>query len=128
MSYMPCCLSGCGIACCHSDSLDRLTPKIVEQLERVGSVVQVAAGPSYSLAITGDGTVHSYGSGSNFCLGRGEQHNELQSRVIQSFKRKRIHVIRVSAGDEHVVALDSSGYVYTWGKGYCGRVGVHQTT
>ncbi|XP_010241978.1 PREDICTED: ultraviolet-B receptor UVR8-like isoform X2 [Nelumbo nucifera] len=107
----------------HGDSLDRSTPKIVEQLERVGSVVQVAAGPSYSLAVTSDGTVHSFGSGSNFCLGHGEQHNELQPRVIQSFKRKGIHVIRVSAGDEHVVALDSSGYVYTWGKGYCGALG-----
>ncbi|XP_010242957.1 PREDICTED: ultraviolet-B receptor UVR8 isoform X2 [Nelumbo nucifera] len=107
----------------HGDTLDRPTPKIVEQLEGVGFVVQVSAGPSYSLAVTSDGTVYSFGSGSNFCLGHGEQHNELRPRAIQSFKRKGIHVIRVSAGDEHVVALDSSGYVYTWGKGYCGALG-----
>uniref|UniRef100_A0A5B6Z6V8 Putative ultraviolet-B receptor UVR8 isoform X1 n=1 Tax=Davidia involucrata TaxID=16924 RepID=A0A5B6Z6V8_DAVIN len=107
----------------HGDTLDRSTPKVVQLLDCVGSVVQIAAGPSYALAVTDDGTVHSFGSGTNFCLGHGEQHNELQPRAIQSFRRKGIHVVRVSAGDEHVVALDSSGFVYTWGKGYCGALG-----
>ncbi|KAA8523875.1 hypothetical protein F0562_010298 [Nyssa sinensis] len=107
----------------HGDTLDRSTPKVVELLECVGSVVQIAAGPSYGLALTNDGTVHSFGSGTNFCLGHGEQHNELRPRAIQSFRRKGIRVVRVSAGDEHVVALDSSGFVYTWGKGYCGALG-----
>lgn len=63
------------------------------------------------LAVTGNGAVYSFGSGSNFCLGHGEQHDEFQPRAIQTFRRKGIHVVRVSAGDEHVVALDSSGYV-----------------
>lgn len=95
----------------HGDTLDRPTPKIVQLFECVGSIVQVAAGPSYALSITMDGTVYSFGSGTNFCLGHGEQHNELQPRAIQSFRRKGINVVRVSAGDEHVVALDSRGYV-----------------
>ncbi|XVE80169.1 hypothetical protein DITRI_Ditri14bG0118100 [Diplodiscus trichospermus] len=107
----------------HGDTQDRPTPKMVELLEGVGSVVQIAAGPSYVLAVTDNGAVYSFGSGSNFCLGHGEQHNEFQPRAIQTFKRKGIHVLRVSAGDEHVVALDSCGYVYTWGKGYCGALG-----
>lgn len=95
----------------HGDTLDRPTPKIIKLLEGVGSVVQIAAGPSYVLSVTDDGTVYSFGSGSNFCLGHGEQHAEFQPRIIQIFRRKGIHVVRVSAGDEHVVALDSSGYV-----------------
>ncbi|CAK9154671.1 unnamed protein product [Ilex paraguariensis] len=107
----------------HGDTLDIPTPKIVEQLECVGSVVQIAAGPSYALAVTEDGTVYSFGSGTNFCLGHGEQRNELLPRAIQSFRTKSIHLVCVSAGDEHVVALDSSGSVYTWGKGYCGALG-----
>ena len=32
-------------------------------------------------------------------------------------------MVRVSAGDEHAVALDALGYVYTWGRGYCGALG-----
>ncbi|MBA0625386.1 hypothetical protein Godav_010589 [Gossypium davidsonii] len=107
----------------HGDTQDRPTPKMVELLERVGSVVQIAAGPSYVLTVTDNGVVYSFGSGSNFCLGHGEQQNEFQPRAIQTFKRKGIHVLRVSAGDEHVVAVDSSGNVYTWGKGYCGELG-----
>ncbi|KAF2314311.1 hypothetical protein GH714_025250 [Hevea brasiliensis] len=107
----------------HGDTVDRPTPKIIESFEGVGSVIQIAAGPSYVLAVTDNGAVYSFGSGSNFCLGHGEQHNEFLPRVIQTFRRKGIHVVRVSAGDEHAVALDSSGFVYTWGKGYCGALG-----
>ncbi|KAL3508648.1 hypothetical protein ACH5RR_028049 [Cinchona calisaya] len=107
----------------HGDTLDRPTPKILESLERLGSVVHIAAGPSYALAVSNDGTLFSFGSGTNFCLGHGEQHNELQPRAVQLFRRKGIHLIRASAGDEHVVALDSCGHVYTWGKGYCGALG-----
>ncbi|RWR92075.1 ultraviolet-B receptor UVR8 [Cinnamomum micranthum f. kanehirae] len=107
----------------HGDTLDRSIPKFVQPFDGLGCVVQIAAGASYTLAVTNDGTVHSFGSASNFCLGHGEQHNELQPHAIQSFKRKNIHVVRVSAGDEHAVALDSNGFVYTWGKGYCGALG-----
>jgi len=95
----------------HGDTQDRPTPKIIELLEGVVSVVQIAAGPSYVLAVTDNGVVYSFGSGSNLCLGHGEQHDEFRPRAIQTFRRKDIHVVHVSAGDEHAVALDSSGFV-----------------
>ncbi|OWM88667.1 hypothetical protein CDL15_Pgr002434 [Punica granatum] len=107
----------------HGDTLERPTPKVLEQFKSMGPIVQVAAGPSYVLAVAESGTVYSFGSGQNFCLGHGEQHNEFQPRQILSFRRRGIHVVRVSAGDEHAVALDSNGLVYTWGKGYCGALG-----
>ncbi|VVB11506.1 unnamed protein product [Arabis nemorensis] len=34
-----------------------------------------------------------------------------------------IHILHVSVGDEHDVALDSDGLVYTWGKCYYGALG-----
>lgn len=95
----------------HGDTVDSPVPKVVEFLKNIGPVVQIAAGPSYVLAVTQDGSVYSFGSGSNFCLGHGEQQDELQPRVIQAFKRKGIHILRVSAGDEHAVAFDSNGRV-----------------
>nr|VDD52478.1 unnamed protein product [Brassica oleracea] len=107
----------------HGDTLDSPIPRAVEFFQSVGPVVQIAAGPSYVLAVTQDGSVYSFGSGSSFCLGHGEQQDEHQPRVIQAFKRKGVHILRVSAGDEHAVALDSNGRVYTWGKGYCGALG-----
>ncbi|KAM0946901.1 putative regulator of chromosome condensation 1/beta-lactamase-inhibitor protein II [Dioscorea sansibarensis] len=105
------------------DTLDRPTPRNVAWFASVGRVVQIAAGASYTFAVTDNGTVYSFGSCTNFCLGHGDQHDELLPRAIQSFKRRNIHVVRVSAGDEHAVALDSNGYVYTWGRGYCGALG-----
>jgi alpha-tubulin suppressor-like RCC1 family protein len=91
--------------------LDRSEPKLISLFEGLGQVVQVAAGASYTFAVTDDGVVHSFGSCTNFCLGHGDQQNELLPRAIQSFRRRNIHIVRVSAGDEHAVALDSSGYV-----------------
>ncbi|XP_028230838.1 E3 ISG15--protein ligase HERC5-like [Glycine soja] len=61
--------------------------------------------------------------GANFCLGHGDQHDELQPHPIQKFRRKGIHIVRISARDEHAVAVDSNGFVYTWRKGYCGALG-----
>jgi len=107
----------------HGDTIDRAIPKIIELIEGPTQVVQIAAGASYTFAVTDDGTVHSFGSCTNFCLGHGDQHDELRPRAIQSFKRRNIHVVRVSAGDEHAVALDALGHVYTWGRGYCGALG-----
>lgn len=95
----------------HGDTQDRPSPKMIEVLSNVGPIVQVAAGPSYILSVTEDGAVYSFGSGANFCLGHGEQHDEFLPRAIQKFRRKGIHVVRVSAGDEHAVALDSNGFV-----------------
>lgn len=71
----------------------------------------MAAGASYTFAVTDDGVVHSFGSCTNFCLGHGDQHDVLLPRAIQFFCRRNIHVVRVSAGDEHAVALDSNGHV-----------------
>ncbi|KAG5037453.1 hypothetical protein JHK86_018293 [Glycine max] len=55
--------------------------------------------------------------GANFCLGHGDQHDELQPCPIQKFRRKGIHIVRASAGDEHAMAIDSNGF------GYCGALG-----
>ncbi|GAA0167867.1 guanyl-nucleotide exchange factor [Lithospermum erythrorhizon] len=107
----------------HGDNVDSATPKIIEQLACLGFIVQISAGPSYVLAVANDGTLYSFGNGADFCLGHGEQHDEQQPRAVESFRRKGIHVTRVCAGGTHAVALDSSGYVYTWGKGYCGALG-----
>lgn len=95
----------------HGDTIERLTPAIIQHLIGPTKVVQVAAGPSYTFAVTADGSVYSFGSYTNFCLGHGDQSDELVPRVVESFKRRDIHVVRVSAGDEHALAIDSSGYV-----------------
>ena len=61
----------------HGDTLDRPTPKIVQLLEHLGSVVHIAAGPSYVFAVFKDGTFYSFVSVTNLCLRHGEQPIEL---------------------------------------------------
>ncbi|KAB2605695.1 ultraviolet-B receptor UVR8 [Pyrus ussuriensis x Pyrus communis] len=90
--------------------------RFLQSVEQSSDMVEtsarnIATGPNYVLAVTDNGLVYSFGSGSNFCLGHGEQHDEFQPRAIQKFKRRGIHVVRVSAGDEHAVALYSNGFV-----------------
>ncbi|RRT69119.1 hypothetical protein B296_00036878 [Ensete ventricosum] len=98
--------------CCGHGEAGRTIyrPTRIEALKGI-PCKQISAGASYTFAVTYDGRIHSFGSCNNFCLGHGDQHDELVPRVIQSFRRRNIHILRVSAGDEHAVALDSSGYV-----------------
>ncbi|KAJ4961257.1 hypothetical protein NE237_021167 [Protea cynaroides] len=106
----------------HGDTQAESMPKLVQLLKDMGCVVvQIACGASFSLAVTDDGKVYSFGTGSNFCLGHGQQRNELLPLEIEAFKG--VHVVGVAAAEEHVVGLDSSGFVYTWGNGYCGALG-----
>ncbi|XP_047306578.1 ultraviolet-B receptor UVR8-like [Impatiens glandulifera] len=106
----------------HGDSVDRPTPTIVESLVDC-VVVQVSAGLTFTLAVTSDGNLYSFGSGEDDgCLGHGVEQNELRPRLVDFFKRRDIHILRVSAGLSHVVALDSSGLVYTWGRGVTGQL------
>eukprot|EP00249_Psilotum_nudum_P011414 c23158_g1_i2 orf=819-2285(+) len=107
----------------HGDTLEKTVPCKVEKLSSVGPVVQVSAGASHTLAVTQEGAVYSFGYGANFCLGHGELASEVQPRIVEIFKQQNTFVVRVAAGDEHSVALDSNGHVFTWGKGYCGALG-----
>lgn len=56
-------------------------------------------------------SVYSFGDGFDLCLGNGDTRDEQLPHAIQAFKTKGVHILRVCAGDEHAVAIDSNGYV-----------------
>ncbi|XP_040988459.1 probable E3 ubiquitin-protein ligase HERC4 isoform X2 [Juglans microcarpa x Juglans regia] len=119
------CGDNSSFCCGHSTARPIFRPRLVEALEGV-PCMQVSTGHNITVFLTRQGQVYTCGAnthGSNFCLGHGERHDELQPREIQTFQRMSIHVLRVAAGDEHAVALDSSGLVYTWGRGFWGALG-----
>ncbi|KAG7600394.1 Regulator of chromosome condensation RCC1 [Arabidopsis suecica] len=107
----------------HGDTLNRQVPSMVELLKKVGLVIHISVGPYYVLAVTEDGSVYSFGDGSDLCLGNGDTRDEQLPHAIQAFKTKGVHILRVCAGDEHAVAIDSNGYVYTWGRCDIGALG-----
>jgi alpha-tubulin suppressor-like RCC1 family protein len=58
--------------------------------------------------------VFSWG-GITFCLGREfEKRNEKEMVEIEAFEG--VPILKLATGRNHVMALDTSGGVYTWGK------------
>ncbi|MFN0075292.1 MAG: RCC1 domain-containing protein [Prosthecobacter sp.] len=88
------------------------------------TVVDVAAGGGFSLAVTSDGSIYSWGNNSVGQLGDGtstvrhvpvavDMTGVLFGKVVKS----------VSAGSVSAAALTSDGYVFTWGRGIDGQLG-----
>ncbi|KAL0362702.1 UNVERIFIED_CONTAM: Ultraviolet-B receptor UVR8 [Sesamum calycinum] len=70
----------------HGDTQDRPTPQKVELLECIASVVQIAAGPSYGLAVADDGTLFSFGSGTISAL---DMESSTMSFSLEQFYHSR---------------------------------------
>ena len=85
-------------------------------------VVAVSAGRNHSLAITADGAVWSWGDGMFFCLGHGDDQDQLLPKNVEAFIAGR-RVVAVSAGDGHSLALTADGAVWSWGWGSFGKLG-----
>ncbi|CAM6112493.1 unnamed protein product [Calypogeia fissa] len=105
----------------HGDTVEQSQPLQIESLSSIGVVTQVATGASYTLALMDNGDLYSFGYGANYCLGHDDSASEWQPRRVAL--DENCFFTSVAAADEHSVAIDSQGQVYTWGKGYCGPLG-----
>jgi alpha-tubulin suppressor-like RCC1 family protein len=82
------------------------------------------------LALTNIGTIYSCGDGSSGQLGHGNLNFCHQLYPVTAFvnsTENRIIITQVSVGSNavgaHSAAVDSNGYVYTWGKSIiCGHL------
>ena len=84
-------------------------------------VAAVSAGGSHSFAITADGAVWSWGYGDYGQLGHGDQQHQLLPKKIEALTGQ--HVVAVSAGACHSLAITADGAVFTWGQGEHGSLG-----
>ncbi|XP_020596422.1 ultraviolet-B receptor UVR8 [Phalaenopsis equestris] len=89
-------------------------------------VVSIAAGEAHTLALTGDGSVFSWGRGTFGRLGTGNDTDEL-SPVRVSFARSdgkgEAKFVGVAAGAYHSLALQDDGSVWSWGYNIYGQLG-----
>jgi len=104
----------------HGDEQDQLLPKKVEAFAGQ-RVVAVSAGCDHSLVITADGAVWSWGAGGNGRLGHGDRQRQLLPKKVEAFAGR--HVVAVSAGSGHSIAITADGAVWSWGWGGGGRLG-----
>ncbi|KIJ65345.1 hypothetical protein HYDPIDRAFT_88099 [Hydnomerulius pinastri MD-312] len=97
-------------------------------------IVKAAAGVTFSIVLTEDGKVFSFGSGEKGQLGNGRtgEHIITGNKTAYDIETEPIPVkglddktiVDIVCGPQHSVAIDSQGVVYVWGyNGYC-RLGL----
>ncbi|XP_077244394.1 regulator of chromosome condensation (RCC1) family protein isoform X2 [Tasmannia lanceolata] len=86
-------------------------------------VAAVACGGFFTVALTSEGQLWSWGANSNFELGRGDKFSDWRPQPIPSLQGVRI--IQIACGGYHSLALTDDGKVLSWGHGGHGQLGKH---
>ncbi|HEU4510285.1 MAG TPA: S8 family serine peptidase [Pyrinomonadaceae bacterium] len=95
-------------------------PNAIQVTGLPAGITAIAAGNEFCLALANDGTIWSWGSNSNFQLGRGTQFSQNPTPLqIPNFG----NVSAVAAGAAHGVALKTDGSVWCWGNNFEGQLG-----
>ncbi|KAG0199388.1 hypothetical protein BGX28_007341 [Mortierella sp. GBA30] len=94
---------------------DEYTPMPVEGLDGI-KVVKVACSDSLTVALTDDGHVYTWGTfrSAEGILGHSKE-KEVQD--LPTIVPKIKGVVDIVTGTDHVLALTSTGHVYSWGNG-----------
>lgn len=94
------------------------------------SVHETDACASHNVALAEDG-VYTWGSGDGGRLGHGDTLDRHEPVLVEGLKDEI--VLQVAAGNWHSMALVQvppclyGGWVYTWGSGYSGQLGLGET-
>ena len=84
-------------------------------IKLVDNIIAIETGLQHCLALTANGHMYAWGKCDRGQLGIGTVTND---KIIAHMQVKLLtNVIKISAGFNHSVALDSQGRVFVWGKG-----------
>jgi alpha-tubulin suppressor-like RCC1 family protein len=108
-------------------SLYTRSPKQVSALSGI-AIEQVSCGDDFTLCLSSNGEVYTFGTNYTGCLGLGDNVEESDQSVyvpvkIPFFEMNSLKVVKISCGESHSIALTESNQVFTWGNGECGRLG-----
>ncbi|XP_053679051.1 probable E3 ubiquitin-protein ligase HERC2 [Anopheles nili] len=78
------------------------------------TVMKVFSGSQFSVALSRDGTVYSWGKGHGGRLGHGNSEHSPVPKMVQALQGKKI--VHLAVGLAHCLALTSSGELYGWGR------------
>ncbi|KAM9962725.1 hypothetical protein ACTFIR_005642 [Dictyostelium discoideum] len=76
-------------------------------------IKNVSGGRRHTLILTKDGKVYSYGIGSEYQLGHGDNKNRSEPTEIEQLSK--YDIIKVVSGWGHSIALSNDGKLYSWG-------------
>ena len=107
----------------HGDLARVYRPKMVDSLQGL-TLSKIQVGSHMSMALTNDGSIYVWGTGSMLGLGSNEA-TVLLPRIIDDLADVRI--VDVSAGDNHCLALSQDCSVYAWGVNKVGQCGLGHT-
>ncbi|XP_062306104.1 E3 ubiquitin-protein ligase HERC2 [Osmerus eperlanus] len=88
------------------------TPKLLEKLQDLDTV-RVFCGSQFSVALTKDGQVYTWGKGDNQRLGHGTDEHVRYPKLLESLQGKK--VVDMGVGSTHCLALTEEGEVHSWG-------------
>ncbi|CAG5129601.1 unnamed protein product, partial [Candidula unifasciata] len=100
-------------------------PHPVERLTGQG-VIQIECGAQFSLALTKQGQVWTWGKGDYFRLGHGTDAHVRKPQLVEGLKGKKI--VHVAVGALHCLAVTDTGQVWAWGDNDHGQQGNGTTT
>ncbi|XP_041973907.1 probable E3 ubiquitin-protein ligase HERC2 [Aricia agestis] len=95
-------------------------PMNIERLNTLG-VIQVECGAQFSLALTRDGEVWTWGKGDYFRLGHGCDAHVRRPTIVEALRGHR--VIHVAVGALHCLAVTAENQVWAWGDNDHGQQG-----
>jgi alpha-tubulin suppressor-like RCC1 family protein len=95
------------------------------QVLGISHPLTVTGGGFFSLAVMPDHTVMGWGSNSRGQLGDGSYSNRSSPVAVSGVLS---HVVALSAGWKHAVALTDDGHVWAWGDNFEGEIGLGITT
>ncbi|XP_052902276.1 probable E3 ubiquitin-protein ligase HERC2 [Anopheles moucheti] len=78
------------------------------------SVAKVFSGSQFSVALTREGTVYTWGKGHGGRLGHGNSEHSPVPKMVQVLEGKKI--VELAVGLAHCLALTASGELYGWGR------------
>ncbi len=108
----------------HGNTQDLTLPAPVEHDSLIGHrIIDVAAGASFTVLLSADGTVFTFGSGVSGRLGHGDTENRLEPTPIQHEHLAGHLIVAAVAAGSHTVLLSSQGAVFTFGAGGSGQLG-----
>lgn len=106
------------------NSTAKSSPQKVDVLCGIG-IKKVACGTQFSVALTKDGKVYTFGQDRLIGLPEGRARNHNRPQQVPALSG--VQVQDVAVGAEHTLVLSSTGDVYTWGSNSEGQLGLGHT-